>query len=113
MRVMSVCTRGLGLIVLTFASQAFAEISKPVESVVNGVHIMDRTITLQAGASEIVALPSNVQSASAPLPDILSINLVSHQVAEIMGRREGRTDVLFTGRDTIYRYHVTVQHPVH
>jgi Flp pilus assembly secretin CpaC len=109
---MSVCIRGLGLVVLTFASQAFAEISRPVESVVNGVHIMDRTITLQAGASEIVALPSNIQSASAPLPDILSINLVSHQVAEIMGRREGRTDVLFTGRDTVYRYHVTVQRPV-
>ena len=112
MRFMSVCTRGLGLVVLIFASQASAEISKPVESVVNGVHIMDRTITLQAGASEIVALPPNVQSASTPLPDILSINLVSHQVAEIMGRREGRIDVLFTGRDTIYRYHVTVQRPV-
>lgn len=111
MRFVNACAHGLGFAVLIFASQASAEITKPVESVVNGMHIVDRTVTLQVGASEIVALPPNVQSASTPLPDILSINLVSHQVAEIMGRREGRTDVLFTGRDTIYRYHVTVQHP--
>lgn len=113
MKLANICSCALGLGVLISAPQASAELSKPVESVVNGMHVVDRMIVLQVGGSEIVALPPNVQSASTSVPDVLSINLVSHQVAEIMARKEGRTDVLFSGRDTIYRYHVTVQHPQH
>ncbi|GAD10246.1 hypothetical protein GFGA_1d0625 [Gluconobacter frateurii NBRC 103465] len=86
---------------------------KPAESVVGGMHIIDRTLVLPVGGTEIVALPPDLQTATLSLPDVLHVNLVSQKVAEILAHHEGQTDVLFTGKDAIYRFHVTVvKHPV-
>ncbi|GAC86459.1 hypothetical protein Gbth_025_011 [Gluconobacter thailandicus F149-1 = NBRC 100600] len=93
-----------------FAGTAVAQTAdvKPLQSTVNGMHIIDRTLVLPVGGTEIVALPPDLQTATLSLPDVLHVNLVSQKVAEILAHHEGQTDVLFTGKDTIYRFHVTV-----
>lgn len=93
------------------ASGARAEEPKPPESTVGGMHIIDRTLAMPVGGTEIVALPPNLQTASISLPDVVHVNLVSQKVAEILAHHDGQTDVLFTGKDTIYRFHVTVKRP--
>jgi len=98
----------MGLAVLPSAR---ADAPKTPESVVGGMHIIDRTLVLAVGGTEIVALPPNLQTASISLPDVVHVNLVSQKVAEILAHHDGQTDVLFTGKDTIYRFHVTVQRP--
>lgn len=108
--------RTAGLVVLTLGmaslSAARAADPKPVESAVGGMRIIEHTLVMTLGGTEIVALPPNLQTASISLPAIVHINLVSQKVAEILAHQEGRTDVLFTGKDTIYRFHITVQHVV-
>lgn len=100
----------LGAAIMGFAVTAGAQAGevKPPESIVGGMHIIDRTLVLPVGGTEIVALPPDLQTATLSLPDVLHVNLVSQKVAEILAHHEGQTDVLFTGKDTIYRFHVSV-----
>jgi len=100
----------LGAAIMGFAVTAGVQAAevKPPESIVGGMHIIDRTLVLPVGGTEIVALPPDLQTATLSLPDVLHVNLVSQKVAEILAHHEGQTDVLFTGKDTIYRFHVSV-----
>lgn len=105
--------RHLGMIVfvgMMLPSFAFADISKPTISKVGDMTVEDSVVTLVTGGSQIVELPEKVQTASA-VPGVVSINITSSRVAEIIAQKPGRVDVIFNGKTKIVRLHVTVSAP--